>query len=312
MERVPMRDGYGKALLELCRRHDEVIVVDADVAKSTRTEWVREQYPHHYVNIGISEQDLVGTAAGMSLAGLVPYISTYGVFLAGRAWGQIRNTVCYNMLNVKLGGAHAGISVGPDGATHQALEDVALMRCIPNMMVIVPCDYLETYKATLAVYDIHGPTYVRFGRNPAPVVTKEDTPFDLFKAPILREGTDVSIFANGLMVQEALEAAHLLEAEGISAQVVNVHTVKPLDAETLIACAAKTGAVVVCEEHQCIGGLGGAVCELLCQQCCVPVELVGIQDRFGESGWPEELLKAYGLSSCDIVTAAMQAIARKK
>ncbi|MCI1247914.1 MAG: transketolase family protein [Megasphaera sp.] len=312
MERVPMRDGYGKALLELCRTHEEVIVMDADVAKSTRTEWVREQYPDKYLNVGISEQDLVGTAAGMSLAGLVPYISTYGVFLAGRAWGQIRNTVCYNHLNVKLGGAHAGISVGPDGATHQALEDVALMRCIPNMMVIVPCDWRETYKATMAVYDVHGPTYVRFGRNPAAIVTQEDTPFDLLKAAVFREGTDVSVFANGLMVHEALKAADILAGEGISAQVVNVHTVKPLDEKTLLACAAKTGAAVICEEHQRIGGLGGAICELLCQHCCVPVELVGIKDRFGESGWPDELLRAYGLSGDDIVVAVKKVLARKR
>lgn len=311
MERVPMRNGYGRALLELCRTHDDVIVMDADVAKSTRTEWIREQYPDRYLNVGISEQDLVGTAAGISLAGMTPYISTYGVFLAGRAWGQIRNTICYNKLNVKLGGAHAGISVGPDGATHQALEDVALMRCIPHMMIIVPCDHWETYKATMAVYDVHGPTYVRFGRNPVPVVTHKNTPFELLKAAIFRDGTDVSVFANGLMVWEALEAAEKLASEGISVQVVNVHTVKPLDEETLVSCAAKTGAVVVCEEHQRIGGLGGAVCELLCQHQCVPVELVGIEDRFGESGWPDELLKAYGLSSEDVIKAVKKVIKRK-
>lgn len=311
MKEVPMRDGYGKALLELCRTKPDVMVVDADVAKSTRTDWVRRDFPEKYINVGISEQDLVGTAAGMSLAGMVPYISTYGIFLTGRAWEQIRNTVCYNQLNVKLGGAHAGISVGPDGATHQALEDVALMQVIPEMTVIVPCDWMETYKATMAVYDLKGPSYVRFGRNPAPVVTTDDTPFMIGKAEIFRNGTDVTIFANGMLVYESLEAAKALEEEGISAQVVNVHTVKPLDVETIVACANQTGAVVVCEEHQQIGGLGSAVCLALCQHCPVPVELVGIADAFGESGEPKELLQSRGLSASHIVETAKKVLLRK-
>lgn len=311
MKRVPMRDGYGKALLELCRLHEDVVVLDADVAKSTRTDWVRREYPDKYVNVGISEQDLVGTAAGMSLTGFVPFISTYGVFLTGRAWGQIRNTICYNNLNVKLGGAHAGISVGPDGATHQALEDVALMRVIPNMTLIVPCDWHETYKATLAVYDMKGPSYVRFGRNPAPVVTTEDTPFIVGKAAVFRDGSDVTIFANGIMVYQALQAADILQQEGISAEIINVHTVKPLDTQTIVASVGKTKAVVVCEEHQCIGGLGSAVCEALAQHCCVPVELVGIQDTFGESGMPDELLEAYGLDASSIVQAVRNVLKRK-
>ena len=311
MKEVPMRDGYGKALLELCRTKPDVMVVDADVAKSTRTDWVRRDFPEQYINVGISEQDLVDTAAGMSLAGMVPYISTYGIFLTGRAWEQIRNTVCYNQLNVKLGGAHAGISVGPDGATHQALEDVALMQVIPEMTVIVPCDWMETYKATMAVYDLKGPSYVRFGRNPAPVVTTDDTPFMIGKAEIFRNGTDVTIFANGMLVYESLEAAKALEEEGISAQVVNVHTVKPLDVETIVACANQTGAVVVCEEHQQIGGLGSAVCLALCQHCPVPVELVGIADAFGESGEPKELLQSRGLSASHIVETAKKVLLRK-
>lgn len=311
MNRVPMRDGYGKALLELCRLHDDVMVLDADVAKSTRTEWIRKEFPDKYINVGISEQDLVGTAAGLSLTGFVPFVSTYGVFLTGRGWGQIRNTVCYNKLNVKLGGAHAGISVGPDGATHQALEDIALMRAIPNMTVITPCDWWETYKATLAVYDIQGPSYVRFGRNPAPVIMSEDTPFDLYKAAIFRDGTDVTLFANGLMVHEALTAADILEKEGISARVVNVRIVKPLDLDTICTCAAETGAAVVCEEHQIMGGLGGAICEALAQHHPIPVELVGIRDRFGESGKPDDLLKAYNLSAEDVVAAARKVMKRK-
>ena len=311
MECIPMRDGYGKALLELCRLHDNVIVMDADVAKSTRTDWVRTAYPQKYLNVGISEQDLVGTAAGMSLTGFVPFVSTYGVFLTGRAWEQIRNTVGYNCLNVKLGGAHAGISVGPDGGTHQALEDVALMRAIPNIMVIVPCDYKETYKATMAVYNMTGPSYIRFSRNPVPVVTDDNTPFTIGKASIFHKGTDVTVFANGIMVYQSLEAAKILAGEGVSVQVVNVHTVKPLDEDCIVSCAAETGAVVVCEEHQRIGGLGSAVCECLAQHCCVPVELVGIRDRFGESGRPNELLEAYGLGPTHVAEAVRAVLKRK-
>ena len=258
----------------------------------------------------------------MSLTGFVPFVSTYGVFLTGRAWEQIRNTVGYNRLNVKLGGAHAGISVGPDGGTHQALEDVALMRTIPNIMVVVPCDYKETYKATMAVYDMTGPSYIRFSRNPVPVVTDDDTPFTIGKAAVFRKGTDVTIFANGIMVYQSLEAAKALAREGVSVQVVNVHTVKPLDEvnvhtvkpldeDGIVSCAAATGAVVVCEEHQRIGGLGSAVCECLAQRCCVPVELVGIRDRFGESGRPNELLEAYGLGPSHVAEAVRAVLKRK-
>jgi len=303
MNRIPMRDGYGEALLELCRRHDEIIVLDADVAQSTRTNWVMDQCPDHFIDMGIAEQDMVGTAAGMALAGLVPFISTYGVFLTGRAWDQIRNAVCYNGLNVKLGGAHAGISVGPDGASHQALEDVALMRVVPGMTVIVPCDSMETYKATMAVYDYPGPCYVRFGRDPVPVLTDKDTPFTIGKARLVRPGTDVTILANGTMVYQSLAAAEKLQQEGLSARVVDVHTVKPLDEQLILDCARETGAIVVCEEHQRIGGLGGAVCELLAGYMLAPVRLVGMHDSFGESGWPEELIDAYGMSVENIIQA---------
>jgi transketolase len=303
MNRIPMRDGYGEALLDLCRRHDDIIVLDADVAQSTRTNWVMAQCPDHFIDMGIAEQDMVGTAAGMALAGLVPFISTYGVFLTGRAWDQIRNAVCYNGLNVKLGGAHAGISVGPDGASHQALEDVALMRVVPGMTVIVPCDSMETYKATMAVYDYPGPCYVRFGRDPVPVLTDKDTPFAIGKARLVRSGTDVTILANGTMVYQSLAAAEKLQQEGLSARVVDVHTVKPLDETMILDCARETGAIVVCEEHQRIGGLGGAVCELLAGYMLAPVRLVGMHDSFGESGWPEELIDAYGMSVENIVQA---------
>lgn len=303
MEQIPMRDGYGKALLELCERDASVLVLDADVAKSTRADWIKTKYPHHFVDMGVSEQDMVGTAAGMALAGMKPFVSTYGVFLTGRAWDQIRNTVCYNNLNVKLGGAHAGISVGPDGATHQALEDIAIMRVIPNLTVVVPCDSIETYKATMAIYGKQGPCYIRFGREPVPVVTTDATPFELGKAQVFRDGTDVTIFANGTMVHQSLLAADILAEKGVSARVVNVHTVKPMDIEGICSHAAATGAVVVCEEHQRIGGLGGAICEVLAQHQCVPVRLVGIHDTFGESGKPEELMDHYGLGVNDVVQA---------
>lgn len=312
MSGVPMRDGYGKAVVELAGAHADVLVLDADVAKSTRTEWVREKHPESFLDMGISEQDMVGTAAGVALTGITPFVSTYGVFLAGRAWDQVRNTVCYNGLNVKLAGAHAGISVGPDGATHQALEDLALMRVLPGMTVLVPCDANETYKATKAMYDHVGPCYIRFGREAVPVITDEDTPFEIGKNRLVREGTDVTIFANGYMVYQSERAAELLEKEGISARVVNAHTIKPLDVEDIIKCATETGAVVTAEEHQIAGGLGSAVCETLAGTVPVPIERVGVCDCFGESGTPNELYERYGLSPEAIAHAAKRAILRKK
>ena len=234
MNKIPMRDGYGKALLKLIGNGKPVVALDADVAKSTRTVWVRDQYPEHFLDMGIAEQDMVGTASGLALGGIIPFASTYGVFLAGRAWDQMRTTVCYNNLNVKLAGAHAGISVGPDGATHQALEDVALMRVLPNMTVVVPCDAVETEKATLALAEREGPCYIRFGREAVPVITDEDSPFEIGKANVLRDGKDAVLFANGAMVYEGLEAAKQLAGEGIDLMVVNLHTVKPLDQEAVL------------------------------------------------------------------------------
>ena len=309
--KVPMRDGYGKALLELCEKNSQVMVLDADVAKSTRTVWIRDQFPEHFIDMGISEQDMVGTAAGMALGGMIPFCSTYGVFLAGRAWDQIRTTVCYNNLNVKLGGAHAGISVGPDGATHQALEDVAIMRVLPNMTVIVPCDAEETRKATLAMAAMNGPCYIRFGREAVPVVTDENTPFEIGKANILRNGTDVTIMANGAMVYEALQAADTLAESGISAQVINMHTIKPLDTDCIIRAAQKTGCIVTAEEHQAAGGLGSAVAECLALHAPVPMEMVAVNDSFGESGQPQELMDKYQLNAAAIVAKA-KAVLQKK
>ena len=310
-KKIPMRDGYGKALLELIAADSTVIALDADVAKSTRSIWVKEKFPANFVDVGISEQDLVGIAAGLALGGMKPFVSTYGVFLAGRAWDQIRTTVCYNKLNVKLAGAHAGISVGPDGATHQALEDVAIMRALPNMTVVVPCDAEETRKATLAIAKVNTPCFIRFGREGVPVVTDESTPFELGKARVCREGSDVAIIANGAMLYEALEAAKSLADENISAAVVNLHTVKPIDTETVIAVAKKCGCVVTAEEHQIFGGMGSAVAECLAANYPVPQEFVAIKDTFGESGQPQELMDAYGLNQNAITIAIKKAIARK-
>lgn len=309
MNKIPMRDGYGKALLKLIGNGKPVVALDADVAKSTRTVWVRDQYPEHFLDMGIAEQDMVGTASGLALGGMIPFASTYGVFLAGRAWDQIRTTVCYNNLNVKLAGAHAGISVGPDGATHQALEDVALMRVLPNMTVVVPCDAVETEKATLALAEREGPCYIRFGREAVPVITDEDSPFEIGKANVLRDGKDAVLFANGAMVYEGLEAAKRLSGEGIDLMVVNLHTVKPLDQEAVLAAARKTGRVITAEEHQAAGGMGSAVAECLAQNYPVPMRILGMQDGFGESGAPDELMKRYGFSSDAIYQAVKDFVA---
>lgn len=309
MNKIPMRDGYGKALLKLIGDGKPVVALDADVAKSTRTVWVRDQYPEHFLDMGIAEQDMVGTASGLALGGIIPFASTYGVFLAGRAWDQIRTTVCYNNLNVKLAGAHAGISVGPDGATHQALEDVALMRVLPNMTVVVPCDAVETEKATLALAEREGSCYIRFGRESVPVITDEDSPFEIGKANVLRDGKDAVLFANGAMVYEGLEAAKQLAGEGIDLMVVNLHTVKPLDQEAVVAAAQKTGRVITAEEHQAAGGMGSAVAECLAQNYPVPMRILGMQDGFGESGAPDELMKRYGFSSDAIYQAVKDFVA---
>lgn len=310
MEKVPMRNGYGQAILELSEKNPDVMILDADVAKSTRAVWVRDKFPEHFLDMGISEQDMLGTAAGLALGGMIPFASTYGVFLTGRAYDQIRTTICYNNLNVKLAGAHAGISVGPDGATHQALEDVALMRVLPNMTVIVPCDSEETRKATLAIARKQGPCYIRFGREAGPVITDENMPFEIGKANILREGTDVAIIANGAMVYEAVNAAKALSGQGVSAMVINMHTVKPLDGAA-IEKAASCGAIVTAEEAQRYAGMGSAVAEYVSQHCPVPMEYVAVDDSFGQSGQPEELMEAYGLTAGDIVKKALAAIARK-
>ena len=309
---IPTRDGYGKALLKLIAENDKIMVLDADVAKSTRTNWVKDKFPDHFMDMGISEQDMVGTAAGLALGGMIPFATTYCVFLAGRAWDQIRTTVCYNKLNVKLAGAHAGISVGPDGATHQALEDVALMRVLPNMTVVVPCDAIETEKATIAIAHREGPCFIRFGREAVPVISDSDTPFEIGKANVLREGKDVTIFANGAMVYESIVAAEELHKKGIEAGVINLHTVKPLDTECILKAVKNTGAVVTAEEHQKYGGMGSAIAEFLSVNCPVPMEMIAVNDTFGESGQPDELMRKYGLKSQNIIDGVLNVIAKKQ
>ncbi|QNB46294.1 transketolase family protein [Thermanaerosceptrum fracticalcis] len=312
MKMKPTRDGYGEGLLELGRTNPDVVVLDADLAKSTRTEWFMKQYPDRFFDMGIAEQDMLGTAGGLALGGKIPFVTTYGVFVAGRAWDQIRTTVAYAGLNVKIGGAHGGISVGPDGATHQALEEIALMRVLPGMTLIIPADAVEAKKATIAAAGINGPCYLRFAREATPVFTREEDPFVIGKANTLREGSDVTIIACGPILYEALLAGERLQEKGIEARVINMHTVKPLDEEAILKAASETGAIVTAEEHQIIGGLGGAVAEVLVKHKPVPVEMVGINDTFGESGTPEELAEKYGLTARDIMQAAERVLGRKK
>lgn len=309
----PTRHGYGEALVQLGKENENIYVLGADLTSSTKADLFANEFPERFVEIGIAEQNMMNVAAGLSLEGKIPFVSTYGVFVAGRAWDQIRTTVCYANLNVKIGGAHGGISVGPDGATHQALEEITIMRVLPNMHVCVPCDYWETMKATRHMAtEIDGPCYIRFGREAVPIITEEDTPFEFGKTATFREGKDVAIIACGMMVYWAMEAAKELEKEGIDVMVVNSHTIKPIDKEGIIEAAKKTGAVVTAEEHQITGGLGGAVAEVLGQNYPVPMKIVGVQDRFGESGDPWELLEEFGLTTRFLVDAVKEVIEKKK
>lgn len=311
-EKIPTRDGYGKGLIVLGKNNARVVVLSGDLTESTRANWFKEKFPKRFVEVGVAEQNMMGIAAGLALEGKIPFVSSYAVFSPGRNWDQMRVSVCYNNVSVKIAGAHAGISVGPDGATHQALEDIAITRVLPNMTVIVPCDAVEAEKATIASAKIDGPVYLRLGRAKTPVVTTAHTPFTIGKAEVFREGKDCVIIACGIMVAEALVAAEKLAEDGIEAMVVNNHTIKPLDQQTIITAAKKTGAVVTVEEHQIQGGLGSAVVELLTQVVPVPVRILGVRDRFGESGEPEELLKTFGLTAQEIVSAVKSIVHKKE
>jgi len=311
VEQIPTRNGYGKALLELGETDPRVMVLTGDLAESTRVLDFWKKYPDRFVECGVAEQNMMGVAAGLALSGKIPFVSSYAVFVPGRNWDQLRVSVCYSNANVKVAGAHAGISVGPDGATHQALEDIAITRAIPNLVVIVPCDAEETRKCTHAVADYVGPCYFRFAREKTPVMTTPETPFEIGKAIVMVDGTDVTIAACGPLLYEAMVAARLLEAEGIHADVLNCHTLKPFDEATLIASVKKTGCCVTVEEHQITGGLHSAVCETLGRNLPVPVEAIGMPNSFGESGEPDELLAKYHMKAIDIVAAAKKSIQRK-
>lgn len=299
------RVAYGNALAELADKNPDVVVLDADLAGATKTASFKAVCPERFFDMGIAEADMVGTAAGLASCGKIPFATTFAVFATGRAFDQVRNTVCYSNLNVKIVGTHAGPSCGEDGGTHQAMEDIALMRALPNMTVVVPADDVEARAATLAAADHVGPMYLRMARLASPTVhSADDYHFELGKGEVLREGTDLSIIACGMMVPRALEAAEKLSDEGIQARVVNMHTIKPLDEELVLDCAKTTGAIVTVEEASVIGGLGSAVAEVVSERCPVPVRRIGVMDRFGKSGNGNELLDEFGLSADHIVEVA--------
>lgn len=306
------RDGFGEALVELGKTNGNVVVLSADLASSVRANWFKDKYPDRFFDFGVAEQDMMSTAAGFALSGKIPFAATFGVFASGRAWDQIRVSICYMNLNVKIAGSHGGISVGPDGASHQALEEIALMRVLPNMTVIVPCDSEEARLATIAAASHKGPVYLRLGREPLPIITDYRGDYKIGRAVTMADGTDLTIAGTGIMVQEALKAREELEKQGISARVINLHTIKPIDKEALIKAAKETGAIVTAEEHTVSGGLGGAVAEVLVENFPVPVRMVGMKDRFGESGEAKELMKYFGLSHESLVTAALEVLKLKK
>lgn len=306
-----VRDGFGEGLVELGRRNKNVVVLTADLSESTRANLFAKEFPERFIEVGVAEQNLATVASGLAAAGKIPFISSYAVFSPGRNWEQIRTTVCYNSQPVKIIGSHAGISVGPDGATHQGLEDIALMRVLPNMTVLSPSDAGEAYKMALAAADYPGPCYIRLPRSGEPEITTENTPFKIGKMEVFSEGKDVAIIATGLMVYKALLAARQLEESKISARVLNCHTIKPLDKQAVLRAAEEIGAIVTVEDHQIAGGMGSAVAEAAAQNFPVPVKIVGIDDSFGESGQPEELMEKYGLSVKGIIKA-VTAVLRMK
>ena len=300
VKKIATRDSYGNALVELGKEHENLIVLDADLAGATKTCIFQKEFPERHWDCGIAECNMTGIAAGLSTCGKVPFISSFAMFAAGRNYEQVRNSIGYPHLNVKIGATHAGISVGEDGATHQCNEDIALMRTIPGMVVINPSDDVEARAAVQAAYEHQGPVYMRFGRLAVPVINDEDYKFEIGKGKVLREGTDVAIIANGLCVAESLDAAEKLAAEGINAQVINMATVKPLDTELVLEAAKATGKVVTVEEHSVIGGLGSAVCDVLSEQLPTPVLKIGVNDVFGHSGPAVELIKEFGLDGDSI------------
>lgn len=310
-EKIATRDAYGKALVELGRTDDKIVVLDADLSGSTKTAVFAKEFPERFFNAGIAEANMVGMAAGLAAGGMIPFASTFAVFAAGRAFEQIRQSIAYPRLNVKIVATHGGITVGEDGGSHQSVEDLAIMRALPNMTVLCPADGTETAAAIRAATEYQGPVYVRLGRGKVPVVFDDGCRFSIGRGVTLREGSDMTFITTGLMTAEALQAARILAEERISARVVHLGTVKPLDIDLVLRAARETGAVVTAEEHSVIGGLGGAVCEALAEGCPVPVERVGLRDQFGQSGSAGELLAYYGLTAAHLVEAAERVLKRK-
>ena len=310
VKKIATRESYGNALVELGKEHENLVVLDADLAAATKTGNFKKAFPDRFFDCGIAESNLMGVAAGLAAAGMVPFASTFAMFAAGRAFEQVRNSIGYPHLNVKIGATHAGISVGEDGATHQCNEDIALMRTIPGMTIISPSDDVEAKAAVKAAYEMEGPVYLSFGRLAVPVFNDNpDYKFEIGKGVELRDGKDVTIIATGLCVNSALEAAEILAADGIDAQIINIHTIKPIDEELIVAAAKKTGRIVTVEEHSVIGGLGGAVCEVLSEKAPVPVKRIGMNDVFGESGPAVKLLEKYGLDGKGVAASVKEFLA---
>ena len=310
-EMIATRDAYGQTLVELGRENPKVVVLDADLSGSTKTGVFGKEFPERFFNAGIAEANMVGMAAGLAAGGMIPFASTFAVFAAGRAFEQIRQSLAYPKLNVKVVATHAGITVGEDGGSHQAVEDLAIMRALPNMTVLCPADGPETSAAIRAAAAFQGPVYIRLGRSKVPVVFPQDCQFTIGRGATLRQGSDISFVTTGLMTAMALTAAQILEAGGVSARVIHLGTIKPLDAELVLRAARETGAIVTAEEHSIVGGLGGAVAEFLAENGPVPLKRVGVNDRFGTSGKAEELLKYFGLMPADLVEAAREIVKRK-
>jgi len=307
------REAFGETVVRLGKDNKNIVVLDADLSKSTMTNKFWKAYPERFFDMGIAEQDMISTAAGLATTGKIPFCATYGVFLPGRCWDQIRVSVCYANLNVKIMAAHGGVSVGADGATHHALEDIAMLRCLPNMRIIMPCDAIEMEKAVEVAASEYGPIMIRLGREKVPVLTKKEDKFQLGKANILKQGSDVTLIGGGgLILLECLIAAEELAKENISCRILNMHTIKPLDEEAIIKAATETGAIVTCEEHQIMGGMGSAIAEVVVQKAPAPMEFIGIKDRFGESGTPVQLFDEFGLSAKFIVQAVKKVLKRKK
>ncbi|MFT5723105.1 MAG: transketolase [Bacteroidia bacterium] len=311
LEKKDTRSGFGAGLLELGRTNPEVVALCADLTGSLKMDAFEKEFPERFFQVGIAEANMIGMAAGLATGGKIPFTGTFANFSTGRVYDQIRQSVAYSEKNVKICASHAGLTLGEDGATHQILEDLGLMKMLPNMVVINPCDYNQTKAATIAIADYDGPVYLRFGRPKWPVFTDPNQKFEIGKAWTIQEGTDVTIFATGHLVWKSMEAANELEKLGVSVEIINIHTIKPLDDAAVLASAAKTGCVVTAEEHQMNGGLGDSICQLLARNIPTPVEMVAVNDQFGESGVPEQLLDKYGLGTVNIVEAAQKVIARK-